>query len=315
MARYIARRVLQAIVMLWGLSLILFILLQLAPGNAVNYLIPQNIVDVGQRQRLIHQLGLDQSLPAQYWHWLIKILHGNFGTAYTYGQPVISVIASRLTPTLELQSVVIVVSILIAIPAGVIAAVRRYTAIDHTVTTTSLFGLSMPNFWFALMLILLLSVKLSWLPVSGNGAGVGTVWENWKFFVLPVAVLSLALVPWYARFMRASMIETLQQDYILAARSLGINESRINFRNALKPAVLPVVTIIGLSLPRLIGGSVVVESIFAWPGLGRLAYDSIERHDFPVVMALGLLTGAFVMLVNLLIDLLYVVLDPRVILD
>lgn len=312
MAGYIVRRLLQAIAMLWGLSLILFLLLQLAPGSPIDYLIPQDLVDVGQKERLIRQLGLDQPLPVQYWHWLVNVLHGNLGTAYTYGLPVTQLITSRLLPTIELQGVVIVVSILIAIPAGVYAAVRRYTAVDHTVTTASLFGLSMPNFWFALMLILLFSVKLAWLPVSGNGVLGQSALQNWNYFVLPVAVLSLALIPWYARFTRASMIETLQQDYILTARALGVRNSRIYFRNALKPAILPVVTIIGLSLPRLIGGSVVVESIFAWPGLGRLAYDSIQRHDFPVVMGLGLLTGAFVMVVNLIIDLLYVALDPRV---
>jgi ABC-type dipeptide/oligopeptide/nickel transport system permease component len=311
--RYVARRLVQTVVMLWGLTLILFTLLHLAPGSAVDYLIPQNVVDPGQRGRLIHQLGLDKTPPEQYWRWLEQLLHGNFGTAYTYGESVISVIDSRLWPTLELQSVVIILSIIIAIPAGVIAAVRRYTFTDHTVTSASLFGLSMPSFWFALMLILLFSVRLNWLPVSGNG--IGSAWGNWNYFVLPVVVLSLALVPWYARFVRASMIETLQQDYILTARAFGVPETRINFRNALKPSLLPVLTIIGLSLPRLIGGSVIVETIFAWPGLGRLAYDSIERHDFPVVMTLGLLTGAFVMIANLLIDLLYVAVDPRVVLD
>lgn len=299
--------------MIIGLSLILFTLLQLAPGNAVDHLIPETVTDPGQRDRLIHQLGLDRSPPEQYWHWLVQLLHGDLGTAYSYGQPVLTVIDRSLWPTAQLQTTVIVLSILIAIPAGVVAAVKRYSLLDHTVTSGSLFGLSMPSFWFALMLIMLFSVRLKWLPVSGNGTG--PFWQNLDHFVLPVIVLSLALVPWYARFVRAGMIETLGQDYIMTAKAFGIRKSRINFRYALKPALLPTLTIIGLSLPRLIGGSVVVESIFAWPGLGRLAYDSIQRHDFPIVMGLGLLTGAFVMLANLVIDLLYVAIDPRVSLD
>jgi peptide/nickel transport system permease protein len=311
---YIGRRLAQTAAMVVGLSLILFTLLQLAPGNPVDYLVPQTITDPTQRDRLTHSLGLDQPIWHQYWNWLTGMLHGDFGTAYTFGQPVMTVIGQRLWPTVQLQSVVIVVSILIALPVGVVAAVKRYSIFDHLATSGSLFGLSMPSFWFSLMLIMLFSVRLGWLPVSGNGNG-GSVLENWQYFVLPVTVLVLALVPWYSRFIRSGMIETLGQDYVLTSTAFGIRKSRIYFRHSLKPALLPALTIIGLSLPRLLGGSVVVETIFAWPGLGRLAYDSIQRHDTPVVMTLGLLSGAFVMLVNLVIDVAYVAIDPRVSLD
>jgi len=311
MTLYVLRRLGQTIAMLWGLTIIVFALLQLAPGGPEEYLVPNNLTDPGQKQRIIHQLGLDQPMLTQYWHWLTEIVRGDFGTAYSYGQPVLKVIASRLAPTLELQVVVILLSIAVAIPIGVIAAVRRYSGVDHVVTTASLFGLSMPNFWFALLLILLFSVKLQWLPAYGNGSGLllGSI----PYFVLPTLVLGLALVPWYARFMRASMIETLQQDHIRTARAQGISERRIVFRQALKPSILPVLTIVGLSLPLLVCGSVIVESIFAWPGLGRLAYDSIVRQDFPLVMGLAVLTGGFVMLANLVVDLLYTVIDPRVV--
>jgi peptide/nickel transport system permease protein len=300
--------------MVVGLSLILFALLQLAPGSPVEYLIPQTVTDPTQRERLIHSLGLDLPVWQQYWNWLAGLFHGDFGTAYTFGQPVLSVIGQRLGPTLQLQIVVILLSIVISILVGVTAAVKRYSIFDHLATSGSLFGLSMPSFWFALMLIMLFSVRLGWLPVSGNGSG-GGVFTDWNYFVLPVVVLVLALVPWYSRFIRSGMIETLGQDYILTAKAFGIRKSRIYFRYSLKPALLPALTIVGLSLPRLLGGSVVVETIFAWPGLGRLAYDSILRHDFPVVMSLGLLSGAFVMVVNLFIDLLYVAIDPRVTFD
>jgi peptide/nickel transport system permease protein len=310
MAGHILRRVAQAVPMLVGLSVLVFVLLQLAPGSPAVYFLPLDVTDPGQEQRVIAQLGLDQPLYAQYWHWLVGIVQGDFGTAYSYGQPTLQVIAERLGPTLELQIVAICVSVVLAVPVGVIAAVRRYSLLDHVVTSASLFGLSMPNFWFALMLILLFSVRLGWLPTFG--AGIGTPVERWPHFVLPVLVLGLATVPWYARFVRSSMLETLQQEYVRSARARGLSESRVVLKHALKPALLPVITIIGLSLPRLIGGSVIVEAIFAWPGLGRLAYDSIQRHDYPVVMALTLLTGAFVLMLNLVVDIVYRWLDPRI---
>jgi len=292
------------------LTIVVFLLLQLAPGSPVTYLLPQNIADPDQERRLIATLGLDQPVWAQYWHWLVRLLHGDFGTAYSYSEPAISVINERLGPTLQLQIAAIVFSLLIAVPVGIISAVRRYRPIDHILTTGSLFGLSLPNFWFALMLIMLLSTRWHLLPTFG--AGTGSLATRAPYFVMPLLVLGLATVPWYARFMRANMIDTLRQDYVRAARARGVPEHRIVMRHALKPAVLPVITIVGLSLPRLVGGSVVVETISAWPGLGRLAYDSIQRKDYPVIMALVLLTGAFVMLINLFTDILYTVVDPRI---
>lgn len=310
MASYIVRRLLLVIPMLFGLSIIVFGLLQLAPGNPAVYLLPQQGTDPGQLQRITHQLGLDQPVWVQYWRWISLIVRGNFGTAFTYGQPVLDVIRSRLAPTLELQITAITFSLILGIPIGVIAAVRRYTKLDHTVTTVSLFGLSMPDFWFALMLMLLFGIKLGVLPTFSPGTG--SLIDRWRYFVMPVLVLGLATVPWYARFVRGSMIETLQQDYIRAARGRGVSEWRIVFKHALKPSTLPFLTIFGLSLARLVGGSVIVETIFAWPGLGSLAYESILRKDYPIVMALTLLTGAFIMLLNLVMDVVYRLVDPRI---
>jgi peptide/nickel transport system permease protein len=310
MGSYIARRLLLVIPMLLGLSVIVFGLLQLAPGNPAVYFLPQQSNDPAQLQRITHQLGLDQPVWVQYWHWISLIVRGNFGTAYTYGQPVLDVIRSRLAPTLELQITAITFSLILAIPVGVIAAVRRYTKVDHTVTTVSLFGLSMPDFWFALMLMLLFGIKLGILPTFGPGTG--SILDRWRYFVMPVLVLGLATIPWYARFVRGSMIETLQQDYIRAARGRGVSEWRIIFKHALKPSTLPLLTIFGLSLARLVGGSVIVETIFAWPGLGSLAYESILRKDYPIVMALTLLTGGFIMLLNLAMDVVYRIVDPRI---
>ena len=312
MSAYIVRRLLQAIPMLFGISVVVFALLQLAPGSPVAYLIPTQALDPDQQRRIAHQLGLDLPVWMQYWQWLTRVLHGDFGTAYTYGVPVSQLILDRLPATLELQVAAILFSIIVAIPVGVLAAVKRYSRIDHLVTTTSLFGLSMPNFWFALILIQIFSLRLGWLPTFGDGSNAGTIVDRFPYFVMPVLVLGLATVPWYARFMRSSMLDVLQQDYIRAACARGVPERLVLFRHALKPAILPVITVIGLSLPRLVGGSVIVETIYAWPGIGRLAYDSILRKDFPVVMALTLLTAAFVIVLNLVMDVVYTQLDPRI---
>ena len=311
MTAYIGRRILLIVPMLIGLTILVFLLLQIAPGNAATYLVPVNAADPDQEAKIIASLGLDRPVWVQYGHWFANMLHGDFGVAFTYNQPALTVIAQRLWPTLQLQIAAIALSLIIAVPVGIISAVRRYRPLDHILTTGSLFGLSMPNFWFALLLILLLSTKFHWLPTFGDG-GDGSVFSRIPYFVMPLLVLGLATVPWYARFMRANMIDTLRTDYVRAARARGVPERRIVVRHAFKPAVLPVITIVGLSLPRLVGGSVVVETIFAWPGLGRLAYDSIQRKDYPVVMALVLLTGAFVMIINLLTDVLYTVVDPRI---
>lgn len=313
MRRYVVKRLAHTALLLVTLTVVVFVLLQLAPGNPADYLVPQTVTDPGQRDQIIAELGLDQPPLVQYGEWVSGVVRGDFGVAYTYRQPALEIIASRLGPTLQLQIVVIVLSILLAIPAGVIAALRRDTATDHVITTSTLFGLSMPNFWFALLLIMFFSVRLQWLPAFGAGDDPSAL-ANWKHYVLPATVLCLALVPWYARFMRAGMIDNLDRDFVRTSRALGVRERRVLFRHALKPSLLPVITIVGLSLPRLIAGSVIVETIFAWPGVGRLAYDSIVRGDFPVVMALAVLTGAFVMVANLVTDIVYALVDPRVVL-
>ena len=309
MAGYIVRRMLQIVPLLLVLSLGVFTLVQLAPGDPTTYFLPDNPTDT-QRELIVARLGLDQPVHVQYWRWLSGMLVGDFGTAYSYGRPALEVIGERLWPTLQLQTLAISLSVIIAVPAGILSAVRRYSWLDHVTTTSTLFGLSMPDFWFALMMTLVFSVNLGWLPSFGTGDG--GLLANWQYFVMPVLTLGLATVPWYARFMRASMLDVLSQDYVRTARAKGLPPSRVHYLHALKVAVLPVVTIIGLSLPRLVGGSVIVETIFAWPGLGRLAFDAVTRQDFPLIMALTVLTGAFVLLLNLLVDVLYTWLDPRI---
>ena len=310
MTVFVLKRLAVGVPMLIGLSVFIFLLLQLAPNDPAVYFLPANATDPMQIDRVRAELGLDDPIIVQYVTWLGNVVTGDFGDAFSYGKPVTAVIGDRLGPTLELQVISILFSIVVAIPLGVAAAVHKGTWIDSSLTAGSLFGLSMPNFWFGLLLISLLSLRLGWLPTSGTGAG--SLIDRWQYFVMPVLVLGLSTIPWYSRFMRSSLVQTLNEDYVRSARARGLSERRVLYRHALKPASLPLLTILALSLPRLLGGTVIVEVIFAWPGLGRLAYDSILRQDYPVVMALTLLVAAFVIVVNLLVDVAYAAIDPRI---
>jgi len=307
---FVLRRLAVAVPMLLGLSVVIFLLLQLAPNDPAVYFLPANVRDPSQIERVRQELGLDRPIVVQYLRWLGNLLTGDFGDAYSYGVPATTIIRERLVPTVQIQAISIAFSLIVAVPLGVIAAVRQRSWVDNSLTAGSLFGLSMPNFWFGLLLIWLFSLKLGWLPTSGTGQG--SLADRWTYFVMPVLVLGLSTIPWYSRFMRASMVQTLNEDFIRAARARGLSERRVLFRHAFKPASLPLLTILSLSLPRLLGGTVIVEVIFAWPGLGRLVYDSILRQDFPVVMALTLLVAAFVIVVNLAVDVAYSVIDPRI---
>ena len=310
MTLFVLRRLALAVPMLLGLSIVIFLLLQLAPNDPALYFLPANVRDPSQIERVRQELGLDRPVVVQYFTWLGNMLQGDFGDAYSYGVPATTIIGDRLVPTVQLQAISILFSLVLAVPLGVLAAVKQRTWVDNSVSAGSLFGLSMPNFWFGLLLISLFSLRLDWLPTSGIGEG-GWL-DRWRFFVMPVLVLGLSTIPWYSRFMRASMVQTLNEDFIRAARARGLSERRVLFRHALKPASMPLLTIVSLSLPRLLGGTVIVEVIFAWPGLGRLVYDSILRQDYPVVMALTLLVAAFVITLNLAVDVAYSAIDPRI---
>jgi peptide/nickel transport system permease protein len=308
---FIARRLVQAVPLLFGLSLLVFALIQLAPGDPTVFFLPEHVRDPSQRERVIRALGLDQPPHVQYLRWLGATLQGDFGTAWNFSEPVSHLIAQRLWPTVELQVVSILFSLALAIPIGVVSATRRNSWADHSVSAISLFGLSLPDFWFALMLMLGLSLHLNWLPTVGAGTGQ-PVWQRAPYFVMPVIVLGLRTIPWYARFTRSSMLEVMAQDYVRTARAKGMGERRVVYYHTLRNALIPVVTIFGLSLSRLVGGSVIVESVFAWPGIGRLALDAVLRRDYPVILALTLLTGAFVTVSNLVIDVVYTLIDPRI---
>ncbi len=316
MTGYIVRRVLLTIPLLLALSVLVFALIKVAPGDATAFFIPSSFSDSALdletfRAKLRQELGLDRPVYIQYLSWLGNVARGDFGYAFTYHVPVKDLIVARIPATLELQVAALLVAILVSIPVGIVAATRQYSPTDHAVTTLSFLGLSLPNFWLALLLIMFFSVYLGWLPSGGIGADKPLL-ERWRYLLMPTLVLASEYMAWYVRFMRSSLLDVLRSDYLTTARAKGLKERRVVYGHALKNALLPMVTVIGLSLPRLLGGAIIVESIFAWPGLGRLAYDAVLRRDQPVIMALTMLTAAAIILSSLVVDILYVRLDPRI---
>jgi peptide/nickel transport system permease protein len=313
MTRYIVRRILIMIPLLLGLSLFVFVLIHLAPGDpTLFYLPPEKAADPAIRFKVMARLGLDQPVHIQYIHWLGSAVQGDFGFAYGYGESVLKLIGSHVPATAQLQLAALLLALIFAIPIGIVSAIRQYSLLDNTVTVFAFFGLSMPNFWFALLLMFLFALKWSLLPAVGAGMDKPFL-QRLKYFIMPSVVLAFNYMATYVRFMRSSMLEVIRQDYITTAHAKGLKESTVLFRHALKNAILPVITVVGMSVPRLLGGSIIIESVFAWPGIGRLGYDAVLRRDYPTIMGLTMLTATFVMLVNLVVDILYSFADPRIV--
>jgi len=311
---YLARRVLQLIPLLFGLSVIMFTLIHIAPGDPALAMMSPNAANNPQYlEQTRKNMGLDKPLPVQYVKWAGNLLQGDFGTAYTFGRkPVFDLIGQRFWSTVELQAIALFLGIFIAVPVGIISATRQYSAIDNTVTVGSFIGLALPNFWLALLLQIWIAVRLGWLPVISTGQADAPFPERIKYFIMPVIVLALPNIAYFARFMRSSMLEVVNQDYVTVARSKGLDDRAVLYGHALRNALIPMVTVIGLQLPRILGGAVIIEQIFAWPGLGQLAYKAIGQRDYPVILGITMITGAAVMVVNILTDFIYVLVDPRV---
>lgn len=310
---YIVRRLVFLVPLLFGLSIIMFSLIHAAPGDPVTAMMGEraaaNPQFVEQRRQ---QLKLDRPLPVQYLYWVGNLLKGDFGKAYTFNRvPVLTLIGQRFWSTVQLQLVSLLIGIAIAVPVGIISATRQYSALDNVVTVGSFIGLALPNFWLALLLQVWIGVKLGWLPVISTGQAHAPYPERLKYFILPVIVLALPHIAYFARFMRSSMLEVVHQDYVTVARAKGLPPNAVLYGHALRNALIPMITVIGLQLPQILGGAVIIEQIFAWPGLGDLAYKAIGQRDYPVILAVTLLAGAGVMLINVLVDVFYVLADPR----
>lgn len=303
MFQYIIRRLISTIPVLFGISLMLFFLLRALPGDPAQ-VIAGELATEEEVSNIREQLGLNQPVYVQYAKFLIRIVQLDLGKSTRTQYPVIKEIAPRLLNTIILAVSATFLACLLGIPAGILAAVRPYTAMDMVVTALALFGMSMPAFWLGLMLIVIFSVKLQLLPVGGTGGIL--------YLILPSVTLAAYLIASIARNTRSSMMEVLSQDYITTARSKGVKEKMVILRHALKNSFIPVVTVIGLQFGSLLGGTVLTETVFAWPGLGRLLVYSILSRDYPVIQGGILIFALLFVLTNLLVDILYVYLDPRV---
>lgn len=319
MTGFLARRLLQSLLLLVIVLTITFTLLQLAPGDPLSrYYDPEMSPETLDLIR--HNLGLDRSVPEQYLRWMGSFLRGDFGMSLRYRRPVADLLAEAIPPTLLLTGSALLIHIVLGVALGVLSAAKRATFFDRANTVAALFLYSIPSFWLALMLILLFSLKLGILPSShmrsidaADLSGAAQLLDRLRHLVLPALVLGLASAASTARYMRGSMIDVLHEDYIRTARAKGLPERRVFWKHALRNAAAPVVTIVGLSLPFLFGGAVVTETIFAWPGMGRLAVDAIYARDYPVVLAINFVVAAMVIAGNLLADVAYGALDPRVV--
>jgi len=311
---YMARRVLMLIPLLLGLSLIMFTLIQAAPGDPVLAMMGEQAASNPQYvEQARKNLGLDDPLPVQYVRWVGNLLQGDFGTAYTFNRtPVLQLIGERFWSTVQLQGISLLLGLLIALPVGIISALKQYSTIDNVVTVGSFLGLALPNFWLALLLQLWIAVELGWLPVLSSGQARADYPEKLKYFILPVIVLTLPNIAYFARFMRSAMLEVINQEYMTVARAKGLSGRSILYGHAMRNAMIPMITVVGLQLPRIIGGAVIIDQIFAWPGLGDLAWKAIGQRDYPVILAITMLAGAAVMVVNIITDFIYVLVDPRV---
>ena len=288
-----------------------FALLHLTPGDPIDAMMAES-VDATAKASLRAELGLDRPLPVQYAAWMGRVLRGDLGRSIRNGEPVVENVRRRIRPSLQLALLAMVISLLIAFPVGIASAVRRNTSVDRVGTTFALFGICMPNFLLALLLIFLFGVTLRWLPISGYVDPAEELVDGLRSLALPAITLGLALAAVVTRTLRSSMLEALTEDYVRTARAKGLSEWRVVRGHVLRNALIPVVTVLGLQLGTLIGGAVITEYVFALPGVGRLVVDAVFARDYPLVQGVVLLIALGFIASNLLVDLLYGLIDPRI---
>ncbi|MGG1247871.1 ABC transporter permease [Bacillus spizizenii] len=314
MVTYIVRRTLMSLPILLGITILSFAIMKAAPGDPMSLMMDPTISQA-DRAKFIKKYGLNDPEPVQYLKWLGNMLQGDFGTSIVKkGTPVSDLILSRLPNTLVLMVFSTFLALLISIPFGVLSAKRPYSKLDYGITVTSFLGLAIPNFWFGLILIMVLSVNLGWFPTGGVSTlnADFSIFDRLHHLILPAFVLATADMAGITRYTRSSMLDVLKQDYIRTARSKGFKENKVIFKHGLRNGLLPVITIFGLMIPSFIGGAVVVEQIFTWPGLGKLFIDSAFSRDYPVIMAMTVISAVLVVLGNLIADILYALVDPRI---
>ncbi|USK54735.1 ABC transporter permease [Cytobacillus solani] len=312
MLRFLLNRLGQSAVLLLIVTVITFFLINLAPGGPASTMRMEASPE--ERQAMIEKLGLDQPIYIRYIDWITNAVQGDLGISFTSSEPVIQRISERLPYTIELTVFTIVISVIIGILLGVLSAIKRGKAQDHIINFMSVIGLSVPAFWLGLMLILLFSITLGWLPSSGVGSR-GADFDLWGWIshlILPVLILTTTVLPNIVRFTRSSMLEVISQNYIRTVRAKGAKESIVLYVHALRNALIPVVTIIGVLIPRLLSGAVITEAIFGWTGIGTLIIEAARGRDYPLVMGVTVMITIVVVVCNLFVDLVYSRIDPRV---
>jgi len=299
---YLVRRLAQSLIVLLGVSFVVFFILHLT-GDPAAVLLPPD-ASAEDLQRFRQAMGFNDPFFVQYGRFLRGALQGDFGQSIRHGEPAFGLVVERMPATFELSGAALVIALALAIPAGIVSAVRRNTTVDYVSTVVALLGQSLPTFWLGIMLILVFSVHWGWLPSSGRG--------RIEHLILPAITLGLFTTARIARLTRSGMLDVLSQDFIRTARAKGVGDPRVVWKHALKNAAIPIVTIVGIELGTLLGGSVITETIFAWPGVGRLSVQAIYNRDYPVVQAAVFLLASTFVLVNLVVDVLYTYLDPRI---
>ncbi len=314
MGRYVIRRLIQMVPLLLGISLLIFLLIQAAPGGPeAVFLERSTFVDPAAIESFRRRLGLDQPLHIQYLRWLGAVLTGDFGVSYSSGRPVLEMVLERVPATLELMGLSFVLAALIALPLGIYSAYRPYSFTDMSATTLSFLGMAMPVFWFGLLLQLIFAVQLGWLPTSGRvTVGDASLHDRILHLILPALVLSIRQIAGWSRYMRASLLDVIGADFIRTARAKGLSERVVVLGHAVKNAMIPVVSIMALDLAGLFSGAVITETIFAWPGIGRLFVQAMFSRDYPVLMCVLMIGSVMIVVCNLLADVIYGWLDPRI---
>jgi peptide/nickel transport system permease protein len=311
MGAYVLQRLIQSAIVLLIISVVTFALVKAAPGGP-GILMDPNLT-AQDREQMARGLGLDDPVPVQYLKWISNAVRGDFGTSLNQKRPVSEMIIERLPATFELAAAGMILSVVIGIPLGLIAAQRANSIWDRMIVLFGTLGIAIPGFWFAILLIIVFSVNLGWLPSSGRMTiGDGSFTDRLSHLVLPAIVIALYSLAQLTYFTRSSMLEVLRADYIRTARTKGLTERVIMTRHALRNSLIPVVTMLGLMIPRLVGGAVITETVFGWPGMGRLAADAAFQRDYPMIMGITIVVSVMVILSNLLTDLAYSFIDPRI---
>ena len=303
MSRYVLRRILQSIVVLIGVSIVVFLLARLAPGDPATLMLAET-ASPEQIAAAREHYGFNDPLYEQYWLFISRAVQGDFGDSLYYKEPALGVVMEAFPETVKLAFVAFLLAVGIALPLGVLAAIKRDTIWDFLAVGLSVLGQAAPSYWIGILLILFFSVRLQWLPSSGDYGP--------EYIILPAITLAALLMAVLTRLTRAGMLDVLSEDYVRTARSKGLQEQSVLVRHALRNAMIPLITVMGLQLGSLLGGTVIVEQVFAWPGVGRLAINAISARDYPVIQAVVFIVSVVFVLVNLAVDLLYGVLDPRI---